>query len=605
MTVMMNRPEVKRHTPPTSFTRAGSSPSKAVYLVVIRGRSIQLVGRSRWNMQVEGGVARGARVLALVHEARADEILSSVFSHLTAADLAACCAVSRYWHTVGLGQEVWQPLCDALWADKVYVPTQARELRERDARRAYAESIVDSRRTHITRAELCSFEWSTRMKTASGPGWTGSDPWWQHKPSRSRRFHADGTVDFVEPRASDSPYASLTGAAESEATADGHIIRHRGNWRFLWHPRGVSTLAHDGGGEGLPLAAAPAAEAGGAASSAGDAADAAPRPPAGPPTAADAPAGACAPCAADHAGSCLLRVRLGGREFPTMVVSRAPNWGFVMQNCWGFATSFPLPRRGECLDLEDDSALARRVSIGTQGLEAGAFNAGVSIPYPAGCFDSVGEAGQGPAPPANESFVMMRLGGQVHRIPHVRRAARRAHLAPGVARAPARPRVCLTLAHAARARRPPRSKCLRNSCRSSLAWSRTIPTTSSSRMSSWTTTTTASWSTTTPSRTMTTTSMLPLPRMQPTLWRWRARGTIRPLLLRAAPSNTLIVRILLSSRRDLCSRGDVRSMYGRNIPLLYYWQYKIINNGARSASNNIHRRRRASSAIIIIIPMTA
>ncbi|CAE7647057.1 unnamed protein product, partial [Symbiodinium sp. KB8] len=43
-------------------------------------------------------------------------------------------------------------------------------------------------------------------------------------------------------------------------------------------------------------------------------------------------------------------------EFPTLVVRRAPlNWGFVLESCWALYTSFPLPKRGENRDLEDES----------------------------------------------------------------------------------------------------------------------------------------------------------------------------------------------------------------------------------------------------------
>eukprot|EP00951_Prasinocladus_malaysianus_P003798 scaffold26804_cov40-Prasinocladus_malaysianus.AAC.1 len=69
-----------------------------------------------------------------------------------------------------------------------------------------------------------------------------------------------------------------------------------------------------------------------------------------------------------------LRASLAGREFPTMVVSRHSNWGFVMQNCWAMACSFPLPGPGEDPELEDE---AQKVNIRTQRDEAAYFNSGI------------------------------------------------------------------------------------------------------------------------------------------------------------------------------------------------------------------------------------
>lgn len=71
-----------------------------------------------------------------------------------------------------------------------------------------------------------------------------------------------------------------------------------------------------------------------------------------------------------------------GREFPTHFVSRhAPNWGWVMQNCWGFSASFPLPPRGVAPELEDESELVQSVSVETCHKEASRFNMGLPLPY--------------------------------------------------------------------------------------------------------------------------------------------------------------------------------------------------------------------------------
>jgi len=51
--------------------------------------------------------------------------------------------------------------------------------------------------------------------------------------------------------------------------------------------------------------------------------------------------------------------------------------------------------------------------VETQRLEAAAFNAGLPLPNPPGCFLDAGVAGV----PNAEAFVMMNIGDQVHRVP--------------------------------------------------------------------------------------------------------------------------------------------------------------------------------------------
>ncbi|PRP84839.1 hypothetical protein PROFUN_07493 [Planoprotostelium fungivorum] len=58
--------------------------------------------------------------------------------------------------------------------------------------------------------------------------------------------------------------------------------------------------------------------------------------------------------------------RMGGKEgphgsfvqinhFPPYVFSRHPNWGFIQQSVAAVLTSFPMPSKGECPELEDDA----------------------------------------------------------------------------------------------------------------------------------------------------------------------------------------------------------------------------------------------------------
>uniref|UniRef100_A0A7R9UCB6 F-box domain-containing protein n=1 Tax=Pinguiococcus pyrenoidosus TaxID=172671 RepID=A0A7R9UCB6_9STRA len=75
-----------------------------------------------------------------------------------------------------------------------------------------------------------------------------------------------------------------------------------------------------------------------------------------------------------------LRVSKGGVEFPTIVVSRHSNWGWILQNCWSFSASFPLPPRGADLELEDSGPFCQEVTVGNCPVEAMLFNLGIALP---------------------------------------------------------------------------------------------------------------------------------------------------------------------------------------------------------------------------------
>lgn len=77
-----------------------------------------------------------------------------------------------------------------------------------------------------------------------------------------------------------------------------------------------------------------------------------------------------------------LRHSQGGRDFPTHFVSRYPeNWGWILQNCWGFSASFPLPLRGVEPELEDDGSVCQSVTVATCRDEVMRFNRGLLLPH--------------------------------------------------------------------------------------------------------------------------------------------------------------------------------------------------------------------------------
>jgi len=55
-------------------------------------------------------------------------------------------------------------------------------------------------------------------------------------------------------------------------------------------------------------------------------------------------------------GGSSLRLTMADHPFPlpTYIVTRHTNWGFILQNCWGIFTSFPMPPKGSDPMLEDE-----------------------------------------------------------------------------------------------------------------------------------------------------------------------------------------------------------------------------------------------------------
>ena len=154
---------------------------------------------------------------------------------------------------------LWKPLCQRHWEDKVFLPVRVRELARQGLYRvAFPIAIADSRRTHISTAELCDATWWSRMKGSAGQQFTRSDPWWRGEPVQRRtRFRADSTLVHVtgdedggqthESAAGQWRFVpsccGLTGPPGSfirtlrdvvgRETPSKALSRHRGNWGWV------------------------------------------------------------------------------------------------------------------------------------------------------------------------------------------------------------------------------------------------------------------------------------------------------------------------------------------------------------------------------------
>lgn len=265
----------------------------------------------------------------------APELLAVVFTQLAPFDLASCCAVCRVWRADASADMLWRPLLAALLAGKVHEPMAL----PTSARLGYFVAKAWYKRTIITEAELCSYEWNHRMKEAAGEHFIERDPWWQGKAARQVRYKADGSSRWLGNPFSEEEEEELApidspGGADSDAPG--------GRWRFITPTKlgkhtgsNVGFRKKDYLVDGRPWA---------------------PR------------------------GSCVRWCPFPGMsEVPTMHVRRHANGGFILDACWHVQTSFPMPHHREVRGerLHDD---VLDVTVDQQHVEARAYNSGAPLP---------------------------------------------------------------------------------------------------------------------------------------------------------------------------------------------------------------------------------
>jgi hypothetical protein len=105
-----------------------------------------------------------------------DELFVHVLSFLDVCDLCNCSQVSKQWYLLADDSMLWKAHCRRLWADKIYVAAHIRT--DHDSKRAYRQSLQDSKRRILTVDELCTMSWNFRFKASAGTFFILSDPWY-------------------------------------------------------------------------------------------------------------------------------------------------------------------------------------------------------------------------------------------------------------------------------------------------------------------------------------------------------------------------------------------------------------------------------------------
>lgn len=196
----------------------------------------------------------------------------------------------------------WEGHCSTLWSRKAHVPNWARAMvSEQGAIYAYHLSVEDSViRQEIEEHELCfdpktgtGFVWDFRFKENAGPQWTQFDPWFAGGKARRMVFLRNGTVQQIEETEQVSQFTLVppfSTAFESDGQEAPASLDFK--WRFIQRPMD------------LPI----------------------------------------------RKMGAYIRLTVDGREVPTYVVhrSRAGDWGFVIESCWGVYSSTLLPPKQPC-----------------------------------------------------------------------------------------------------------------------------------------------------------------------------------------------------------------------------------------------------------------
>jgi hypothetical protein len=134
---------------------------------------------------------------------------------------------------------------------------------------------------------LCNTVWWFRFKTTAGADWIRDDPWHQGETAVQMVFLRSGRVIL-------SPTPTTTTTPHQQGLHAAMVI----SWQWIEWP---ALLADDDDDEVIAM---------------------------------------------NRGRGAYLRLTVSGRDVPTYIVRRfPPNWGFIMENCWGVFASFELQQK--------------------------------------------------------------------------------------------------------------------------------------------------------------------------------------------------------------------------------------------------------------------
>lgn len=341
-----------------------------------------------------------------------DIIVVNSLSYLSVKEVLLLSRVSKLWYTISKADIIWLPLVDKLWSDKVYIPEFSKSLLKVSAKLAYYSSLMDSKRTFITCKELTNKVWSFRFKEEAGDDWLDLCPWSHGFKASEIMFHPNSMLErLIYPiiegytfhtstqdieltwkldMKSKSPrrlknvksfYSMLEKCGfdvtnndddddegrmlkfKSTNTDDGSsTISHTAKKSRSDHSD--NSFNHNDSNTELPLSSPSYSLSSSPSSYSSSSFDESTIP---------ISSNFSLPHDTFNPYGDLLVLSVNGIQVPKYHLSRSPtgNWGFIFESCWAVYTSFPLPKKGECLLLEDENL---NMTVNKQYLEVKSYN---------------------------------------------------------------------------------------------------------------------------------------------------------------------------------------------------------------------------------------
>ncbi|KAL3620082.1 hypothetical protein CASFOL_034994 [Castilleja foliolosa] len=127
-------------------------------------------------------------------EVLSDGVMMIVLDKLDVRSIAVARVVNTEWLTVASADKLWAPRCVELWLGKAHIP-RISKVQGISQMKATSLSIMDGKRTRITRNDMCDHAWDFHFSEAAPAYWRSLDPYWGATGAPMRRyFHHDGTI---------------------------------------------------------------------------------------------------------------------------------------------------------------------------------------------------------------------------------------------------------------------------------------------------------------------------------------------------------------------------------------------------------------------------
>ncbi|KAF5738531.1 F-box family protein [Tripterygium wilfordii] len=121
------------------------------------------------------------------------ELMMMILNKLDARSVALSLLVSRCWYFVASSDRLWTSKCVELWLGKAHIPRLS-QVRGLSKLAAYSSSIMDGKRSRITKDDMCDHAWEFHYQKAAPEYWRDLDPYWKGTgPLMRRYFHPDGS----------------------------------------------------------------------------------------------------------------------------------------------------------------------------------------------------------------------------------------------------------------------------------------------------------------------------------------------------------------------------------------------------------------------------